>query len=47
MENLHLVIADVTGKGISASLLVNTLNASLYSYLEFDLPLTEMAEQIK
>ncbi len=40
------VIADVTGKGISASLLVNTLNASLYSYLEFDLPLTEMAERL-
>ncbi len=41
-----LVIADVTGKGISAALLVNTLNASLYSYLEFNLPLTEMTERL-
>ena len=41
-----LVIADVTGKGISAALLVNTLNASLYTYLEFNLPLTEMAERL-
>ncbi len=41
-----LVIADVTGKGIAASLLVNTLNASLFSYLEFDLPLTEIADRL-
>ncbi|MGA9295547.1 MAG: PP2C family protein-serine/threonine phosphatase [Ignavibacteriaceae bacterium] len=41
-----LVIADVTGKGIAAALLVNTLNASLYSYLEFDLPLTEIAARL-
>ncbi len=40
------IIADVTGKGISASLLVNTLNASLYAYLEFNLPLTEMVERL-
>jgi sigma-B regulation protein RsbU (phosphoserine phosphatase) len=41
-----LVIADVTGKGIGAALLVNTLNAALYSYLEFKLPLTEMADRL-
>jgi len=41
-----LIIADVAGKGIAASLLVNTLNASLYSYLEFDLPLTDMADRL-
>ncbi|MEJ2616168.1 MAG: PP2C family protein-serine/threonine phosphatase, partial [Ignavibacteriaceae bacterium] len=41
-----LIIADVTGKGIAAALLVNTLNASLYSYLEFDLPLTEIANRL-
>ena len=41
-----LIIADVTGKGIAAALLVNTLNASLYSYLEFDLPLTEIADRL-
>lgn len=41
-----LVIADVAGKGISAALLVNTLNASLYSYLEFNLPLTDLADKL-
>ncbi len=41
-----LIIADVAGKGIAAALLVNTLNASLYSYLEFNLPLTEMADRL-
>jgi sigma-B regulation protein RsbU (phosphoserine phosphatase) len=41
-----LIIADVAGKGISAALLVNTLNASLYSYLEFDLPLTEIVYRL-
>ncbi len=44
--NYALVIADVTGKGIGAALLVNTLNAALYSYLEFQLPLTEMADRL-
>ncbi|HSD64555.1 MAG TPA: PP2C family protein-serine/threonine phosphatase [Ignavibacteriaceae bacterium] len=41
-----LIIADVTGKGIGAALLVNTLNAALYSYLEFQLPLTEMTDKL-
>lgn len=41
-----LIIADVAGKGISAALLVNTLNAGLYSYLEFNLPLSEMADKL-
>jgi sigma-B regulation protein RsbU (phosphoserine phosphatase) len=41
-----LIIADVAGKGIAAALLVNTLNASLYSYLQFNLPLTEMADRL-
>lgn len=41
-----LIIADVAGKGISAALLVNTLNAALYSYLEFNLPLTDLAEKL-
>ena len=41
-----IIIADVTGKGISAALLVNTLNAALYSYLEFNLPLNELAEKL-
>lgn len=41
-----LTIADVTGKGISAALLVNTLNAALYSYMEFNLPLSEMTAKL-
>ena len=41
-----LIIADVAGKGISAALLVNTLNAALYSYLEFNLPLIELADKL-
>lgn len=41
-----LIIADVAGKGISAALLVSTLDAALYSYLEFDLPLTEMSDKL-
>jgi sigma-B regulation protein RsbU (phosphoserine phosphatase) len=40
------IIADVTGKGISAALLVNTLNAAIYSYLEFKLPLSELTEKL-
>jgi len=41
-----LIMADVSGKGISAALLVSTLNAALYSYLEFNLPTTELAEKL-
>jgi len=41
-----LIMADVAGKGISAALLVNTLNAALYSYLEFNLPLTGLADKL-
>jgi serine phosphatase RsbU (regulator of sigma subunit) len=41
-----LIIADVAGKGIGAALLVSTLDAALHSYLEFDLPLTELAEKL-
>ncbi len=38
-----LIVADVTGKGMPASLLVSTLDASLRSYLDFQIPLSEMA----
>lgn len=38
-----LIVADVTGKGMPASLLVSTLDASLRSYLDFKIPLTDMA----
>jgi phosphoserine phosphatase RsbU/P len=41
-----LIIADVAGKGIGAALLVSTLDAALHSYLEFDLPLTKMADKL-
>jgi sigma-B regulation protein RsbU (phosphoserine phosphatase) len=39
-------MADVAGKGISAALLVNTLSAALHSYLEFNLPLSELADKL-
>lgn len=41
-----IIMADVAGKGVSAALLVSTLNAALYSYLEFDLPTSELAEKL-
>ncbi|MDP3831368.1 MAG: PP2C family protein-serine/threonine phosphatase, partial [Ignavibacteriaceae bacterium] len=41
-----MIIADVAGKGIGAALLVSTLNAALYSYLQFDIPLAEMADRL-
>lgn len=41
-----LIIADVAGKGIGAALLVSTLDAALYSYLQFDVPLSEMADRL-
>lgn len=41
-----LIIADVAGKGISAALLVSTLDAALYSYLQFDITLTELADRL-
>jgi sigma-B regulation protein RsbU (phosphoserine phosphatase) len=41
-----LIMADVAGKGISAALLVNTLSAALHSYLEFNLPLSELADKL-
>ncbi len=41
-----LIIADVAGKGVGAALLVNTLSAALYSYLDFNLPLPEMSDKL-
>ena len=41
-----LIIADVAGKGIGAALLVSTLDAALKSYLEFDLPLTDVSDKL-
>jgi DNA-binding transcriptional regulator YhcF (GntR family) len=39
---LALAIADITGKGIPASLLVSTLHASLHLLLDEDRPLTDV-----
>lgn len=41
-----IIIADVAGKGIGAALLVSTLNAALYSYLQFEIPLTEICDRL-
>jgi sigma-B regulation protein RsbU (phosphoserine phosphatase) len=41
-----LVIADVSGKGVSASLLVSSLHASLTAYLESRIPLDELAGRL-
>ena len=41
-----LIIADVAGKGVPSALLVSTLNASLFSYLDMQIPLSEMAVKI-
>jgi sigma-B regulation protein RsbU (phosphoserine phosphatase) len=41
-----LVIADVAGKGVPASLLVSTLNASLKAYLDVNYPLGDLAKKI-
>ncbi len=38
-----LIIADVSGKGVPAALLVSSLHASLSAYLENNIPLTELA----
>uniref|UniRef100_A0A832G015 Serine/threonine-protein phosphatase n=1 Tax=Ignavibacterium album TaxID=591197 RepID=A0A832G015_9BACT len=45
-EKFALTIADVAGKGISAALLVSTLDAALYSYLQFEITLPELAERL-
>jgi len=41
-----LVIADVSGKGVPASLLVSSLHASLTAYLESGIPLSELAGRL-
>ncbi len=45
-DKYALVIADVTGKGVPASLLVNSLHASLLVYLEYDTALEELAHRL-
>lgn len=41
-----LVMADVAGKGVPASLLVSTLNASLKAYLDVNYPLSDLAVKL-
>lgn len=43
---LAFAIADVTGKGVGASLLVNSLSASLRAYLDTEFPLAELASKL-
>jgi len=45
-DKVALAIADVSGKGISGALLVSTFQAALHAYLEFALPLTEIASRL-
>ena len=40
------VIADVSGKGVPAALLVNSLHASLHAYLESNLTLSELVQKL-
>ncbi len=41
-----LIIADVTGKGIPAALLVSTLNASLGAFLQSDIPVDDLTAKL-
>lgn len=41
-----MIMADVAGKGMPASLLVSTLDAALSAYLDMEIPLDEMANKI-
>ena len=41
-----LIIGDVAGKGVPASLLVSTLDACLGAYLDVQIPLSDMAVKI-
>jgi len=43
---IALIIGDVAGKGVPASLLVSTLDACLAAYLDVQIPLSEMAVKI-
>jgi sigma-B regulation protein RsbU (phosphoserine phosphatase) len=41
-----LAVADVSGKGIPASLLVSTLHASLHAYIQMELTLDELVRRL-
>ncbi|MEX1139736.1 MAG: GAF domain-containing SpoIIE family protein phosphatase [Bacteroidota bacterium] len=45
-DSYVLVVADVSGKGIPASLLVSTLNAALYAYIQTSLSLSDLVQKL-
>ena len=45
-DRYAFIIADVSGKGVPAALLVSSLQASLSAYLENDIPLTDLASRL-
>ena len=45
-QGLTIVLADVSGKGVSAALLASTLQGMIYSQLTAGMPLTEMVTSV-
>jgi serine phosphatase RsbU (regulator of sigma subunit) len=45
-QQLNTVIADVSGKGVSAALIMSSLKTSLLSFIEIDLPLQAIMEKM-
>ncbi|HLE33174.1 MAG TPA: PP2C family protein-serine/threonine phosphatase [Bacteroidota bacterium] len=45
-ESYVLVVADVSGKGIPAALLVSTLNAALHAYIQTTISLTDLVQKL-
>jgi len=45
-ESFVLVVADVSGKGIPAALLVSTLNAALHAYIQTTISLTDLVQKL-
>lgn len=45
-ESYVLVVADVSGKGIPAALLVSTLNAALHAYIQTSMSLTDLVQKL-
>jgi sigma-B regulation protein RsbU (phosphoserine phosphatase) len=45
-DRIALAIADVSGKGVAAALMVSTFQAALHTYIEFGLPLAEIASKL-
>lgn len=45
-DNFVLVVADVSGKGIPAALLVSTLNAALHAYIQTSISLADLVQKL-